>query len=81
MSKDLELYKFCEDKEMSWYEEELIIWIDFYDLQEFTDMIGYDYLCEGGIEVRLQKDCVAFDLVPICEYIDIDPTDIFEKED
>lgn len=79
MTKELELYKFCEKKEMNWSCEELIIWIGFDNLQEFTNIIGYDYLCEGGIEARLLSESVAFDIVPVCEYLNIEPTDILAK--
>lgn len=81
MSKELEVYKFCEDKEMEWNGEELTIWINFDDLEEFTNILSYDYMCDGGISVMLQKDCVAFNLVHVLEYLDIEPTDIFGKEE
>jgi hypothetical protein len=78
---ELELYKFCENKEMDWRGEELVLWINFYDIKEFTDLIGYDYFSEGGYDVNLQYDCIALDLVPICECFDIEPENILAKED
>lgn len=77
---ELKLYKFLENKDMRWNGDELVVWINFWDLVEFTEMIGYDYFSDGGIEVKLQHQCVAFDIVPICEYFEIEPTDMFEKE-
>jgi hypothetical protein len=78
---ELELYKFCQNKEMDWRDEELVIWLNFYDLDEFTKLIGYDYFSDGGIEANFQYDNLAFDLVPICEYWGIEPTHILNKED
>ena len=76
MSKDLEIYKFCQDKLMEWQADELSIWIEFNDLKEFTNILGYDYFCEDDFEVILKDDCVVFDLVPICSYFGIYAEDI-----
>lgn len=78
---ELELYKFCQHKELDWRGNELILWIDFNDIGEFTDLIGYDHFCEGGMEVTLLHTCIAFDLVDICESYDIEPTNIFPKKE
>jgi len=77
---ELELYKFAQKCEMRWDGEALSIWIEFDNLEEFTDMIGYDYLSDGGLNVNLQQNCIAFDLVEICENYGIEPTNIFVKE-
>lgn len=81
---ELKLYKFIKDNEIEidWRtEKHLYIWIPFYHLEEFTKLLGYDYLCEGGEEVSLQHDCVCVDILDICECFDIEPTNIFPKED
>jgi len=78
---ELQLYKFTQDKEICWAGEKLILWIDFYDLKEFTQMIGYDYLSEGGIEINLLHNCVALELNDLCEYFDIEPENILKKEE
>lgn len=78
---ELELYKFCEDKEIDWRGDELVIWLYFWDLEEFTELIGEDFFSEGGLDVNLQYKQVAFDLVPICESWDIEPTNILKQED
>jgi hypothetical protein len=75
------LLEFCKDKEIDWRGEELVIWIDFHDLKDFTDIVGHSYLSEGGHDANLQKEQVALDLVPICEYLEIEPTEILEKAD
>jgi hypothetical protein len=79
---ELELYKFVQDKEMDWRGADythLYLWIPFYALEEFTKLLGYDYLCEDGEEVSLQYNCVCVDLLDICENFEIDPTNILPK--
>lgn len=76
---ELQLYKFCEDKELDWRGDKLIIWIPFWQLEDFTEMIGYNYLSEGGVEVSLLDDCIALDIVDLCEYFDIEPENIYQK--
>lgn len=77
---ELELYKFCEDREIQWgYDGELILWIPFYDLEEFTNLIGYGIIVDdGGLAVHLKEDCIALDLVEVCDYHDINPHNILE---
>jgi len=73
------LLEFCKNKEIDWRGDELVIWIDFHDLSDFTDIVGHNYLSEGGHDTNLQKYQVALDLVPICEYLEIEPIEILEK--
>lgn len=77
---ELDLYKFCQDKEMDWREDELVIWVSFDEVHTFTEMIGDNYISDGGIESNLQMHNIAFDLVPICGYFGIDPERICSKE-
>jgi hypothetical protein len=76
---ELDLYKFCQDKELDWHGEELILWVCFYDLKEFADLLGYNYLSEGGMGVTLLSDCIALAINDLCEDSDIDPERILEK--
>ena len=78
---ELQLYKFCEDKELDWRGDKLILWIPFWQLEDFTELIGYNYLSEGGIEVTLLNDCIALDIVDLCEDFDIEPENIVKKEE
>ena len=81
---ELELYKFCEEKELDWRgknNEELIIWIYIWDIDDFVELVGEDFFVEGGYNVNLQYKQIAFDLVPICECFGIDPEHIYKKED
>lgn len=77
---ELELYKFVQGKEIDWHGDKLYVWIRFYDLAEFTEILGYDYLSEGGEEVSLQHDCICIDIVDICENFEINPENILPRE-
>jgi len=83
---ELKLYKFLNDHELEYHwqdyekkDAEFLVWIPFYLLEEFTQMIGYNYLSEGGIEVLLQESCIALDIVDIAEYHDIELENILSK--
>lgn len=79
----LKLYKFIEENELeiAWRGKELVLWVNFYALEDFAKLIGSGYLCECGTDVNLQESCIALDIVDLCEYFGIEPTDILEKED
>lgn len=79
---ELQLYKFIQEYyiETRWDDNQLTTWIPFHCLQEFTEMIGYEMLSDGGLEANLQYACVAFDLNEVCEWFDIDAENIEPKE-
>ena len=83
---ELDLYKFLNDEDngvqqYNWEGEEFLVWISLWYLEDFTDMVGYNYLSDGGIDCNLQNDCICIDIVGICEYYDIDLENILEKEE
>ncbi|QNB48188.1 hypothetical protein BR63_19085 [Thermanaerosceptrum fracticalcis] len=77
---ELQLYKFCQDKEIEWREDRLILWIPYSDIEEFVKMIGYDYFSDVGIDVCLLYNCIAVELNEICADFEIDPENILEKD-
>jgi len=77
---ELDLYKFCQDREIDWRGDKLILWVDFEDLKEFTTMIGYSYLSEGDTNACLLENCVAIEINELCESFDIDPERILKRE-
>jgi len=60
---------------------EILVWLYFHQLEQFTNLIGGDYFCEGGIDVNLQDDCVVVDVKDLLEYLDIDEDCIEIDED
>lgn len=73
MDKDkiLDLILFLKDKEYRIdNNEEIIVWLNFYDIQEFTDIFGYEEFCEGGKDVILLNESIAFNLYDFIDGID-----------
>lgn len=76
----LVFYRFWEDREKSWWSDELTVWLPFYKIEDFVSLIGEDYFCEGDIQVVIMGEYIAFDLVPYCEYLCIDAELLLKKE-
>lgn len=59
----LELILFLKETEYRIEKDkDVLVWIDFDDLKEFTEIFGYEEFCEGGKEVTLLDDCIVFNL-------------------
>lgn len=80
---ELDLYKFVQDKEMRWVsDEQLNLWIDAVDLREFAEIEGDCIVEDGGFEVVLvHGGTVCINLSEICDMHDIEPENIFKKEE
>ena len=81
---ELDLYKFLNDddngvQEYRWEGDEFLVWIPFNSLDDFTKIIGCDYLSEGGYDCNLQNDCICIDIADVCEYYDINLEHILKK--
>ena len=76
----LDLYKFITSKQIEYHsdEDDIIIFVNLYDLQEWNDLLGTRILDEDGIECVLKFGYVCFELKHICEYFDIELTEVFE---
>ncbi len=63
------LLLFMKDKEIRFEENEIVTWISFYDIKEFCELFNSSmFIDEGGIDVRLQQECITLDLKEIIEY-------------
>ena len=60
-------------------DDEILAWIYHHQIEEFTEIIGHDFLCEGGFNVNLQSDCICLNLKDAIDYMGIDE-DVFEIE-
>jgi hypothetical protein len=83
---ELELYKFLfgEDglkPEMRWHGEELLCFIHNAWLGDFLKMIDDGFFDDGGYLAHLGKDYTLVDLIPLCEYFDINPENIWSKDE
>jgi hypothetical protein len=80
---ELQLYKFIQDNgvEMHWHGDELMCFLDAWMINDFCYMASHDLFDDEGIECRLKNSYIAFDLCDVCEYYEIDPENIFSKEE
>lgn len=80
---ELQLFKFVQDKEMRWVsDEQLNLWINADDLQEFAEIEEDCIVEDGGFEVVLTHGgVICMNLTDVCELHDIEPTNIYPKED
>lgn len=51
---------------------EHIVWIPFHELNEFVEIIGHDFLCEGNCECVLMNDDICIDVTEILGYFGIE---------
>ena len=59
---------FMKDKEIRLEGEEIVTWIRFCDIDEFCEIFTSSLFDDGGIDVKLQQDCIALDLKEIIDY-------------
>lgn len=63
------LLLFMKDKEISFNGDEIITWINFYDIDEFVKIFDSSiFVDDGGIDVKLQQNCVALNLKELIGY-------------
>ena len=62
--------------DIQWVGGDLILWVDYYCIGEFAEMVYEAIDC-----VNFQRNCIALNIIPICEYFDIDPHNICKKEE
>ena len=82
--KELDLYKFVKknDIEFHWENDEVITFIPFDLLTEFTNMIGSTYFSDFGNNVHnvhMRYDYICIHMSNICEYFNINMEDVFDK--
>ena len=88
--KELELYKFVQDKEIHWRGEnndKLLLWVqDIYPfkflivkyLESLEDDRGYE---NGGQAITMRSNDFVIDLVKVCEHYGVDPANILSKDE
>lgn len=78
----LELYKFINDNNVEYTyisDDEVIIFPYYFQLEKFSGILTPGIFDDGGLECEMQKDYIVINIVPICNYYDIDYKDIFNE--
>jgi len=90
---ELELYKFVtdEDNNIEYHrtyrnkesrtKDQVVLLINFSDLQDFNKLLGEDYLSECWIDCEFLNDCIWFEMSDICENFDIILENVFINKD
>ena len=85
--KELDLYKFIKNNSIEYHwtfvssdKNEVIIFVNIYNIEEFNKLLGTGILEEEGMECNMKSGYFAFKMNRICEYFDIKLEDIFEDK-
>jgi len=78
---ELQLYKFINENniEIYWHADKLIALMYFMLIEEFSNLIKNE--TPDAIKAYIADTYISVDLVPICEWHDIDPKNILKKEE
>jgi hypothetical protein len=81
---ELQFYKLFNEQlkcEYHWNGEQCLVFIDYWKLEDFFKAFkGSTLLTDEGQECVMKDGYIAIDIVPFCEYYDVEAENIFEKE-
>ena len=79
--KAIELYKFIQEHniEYHWHNEDVVMLVNLFQIEDFAKMIPSGLFDDNGIECHLKDGYIAIMMESICNYCDIELTDIFEQ--
>lgn len=80
---ELELYKFVVNNKLEyhWVDNDVILFINFNILDDFTKLLGYGMFDEDGIACILKDTYICIWMFSICENSDIVLENIFKKDE
>lgn len=80
---NLLLYKFITLNKIEWHytndNQDVIVFINNYLLDEWNKLLGSHITDESGLECVMKDGYFCFEMKHICDYFDIDLTEIFDK--
>jgi hypothetical protein len=77
----LSLFKFITENncEFHWHDDDVILFVNFMDIQGFSDLLGDGIMAEKGLDCTMKFGYFCFWMKDICEYLGIELEDIFKK--
>lgn len=80
---ELDLYKFVHDNncEYHWYDDNVILFVTILWIDEFNKLFDYSFFDDEGQECIMKKDYFCFWMQDICDYYDIEMSNIFTNKD
>lgn len=79
---ELQVYKHIQENgyEIDWRDGALMVWIYFFQLEEFQALFGSGPFDEGGIQCHMLSDgSIGLDIIPILSHFGIKPENIHPK--
>lgn len=71
-----------QEIEIDWRGDKLMIWIHAYDLSEFAEIVGDEYLSDGGYPADIMSNgYICLEINDLCEAFEIDPQRVLPRED
>lgn len=77
----LDLYKFVHNNEIEyhWHDDDVILMINYYLLDDWNKLLGTGITDEDGISCVMKDGYFCFMMQDICDYFGIEILSIFEK--
>ena len=79
--KAIDLKTFVEENEVEyhWHDEDVILMPYISHIQEFNDILGENIFDDDGVSCIMKDGYLCFHMREICDYFDIELTDIFKQ--
>ena len=78
----LDLYKFVSKNDIEYNyshdKEEVYLFVNYYLLSEFNQLLGYHITSEDILRCVMKSGYIGFEMSTICEYFEIELNDVFE---
>lgn len=86
MDKAIKLYKFVTDNNIEYHKggyltTDIYMFVPIYLIAEFNKILGAKVFDEEGITCVMKENYFVFEMFEICENLDIDPEEVFTKQD
>lgn len=77
--KELDLYKFIQEHgvEYHWHDNDVIMFVNIWNIEEFNKMLPLNIYDDNGIECIMKQGYFCFKMDLICNYCDIEMERIF----
>lgn len=69
--------------EWRWENDDVIVWVPFYELQDFHELVKGNggVFDDGGIECHMVNNYIAIEMKCFCDYYGIELEDVFPKKE
>ena len=67
--------------EWRWENDDVIVWVPFYELQDFYNIVkgSGGVFDDGGVECTMVNGYIAFEMKCFCDYYGVEMEEVFPK--